>query len=47
MSNSASKGLDTAMKTAHKDDSNDTSQPMCECQVDFDLLWIKAYPGLS
>ena len=22
-------------------------QPMCECQVDFPLLWIKDYPGLS
>ena len=21
--------------------------PLCECQVDFPLLWIKAYPGLS
>ena len=32
---------------AHRDDSNDTPQPICECQVDFPLLWIKAYPGLS
>ena len=23
------------------------SQPMCECQVDFPLLWIRDYPGLS
>ena len=22
-------------------------QPICECQVDFHLLWMKAYPGLS
>ena len=22
-------------------------QPICKCQVDFPLLWIKAYPGLS
>ena len=32
---------------AHQYDSNDTPQPICECQVDFPLLWIKAYPGLS
>ena len=32
---------------AHQDNSNDTSQPICECQVVFPLLWIKAYPGLS
>ena len=31
----------------HQDDSNDTPQPIGECQVDFPLLWIKAYPGLS
>ena len=34
-------------KRAHQDNSNDTPQPICECQVDFPLLWIKAYPGLS
>ena len=34
-------------KQAHQDNSNDTPQPMSECQVDFYLLWIKAYPGLS
>ena len=22
-------------------------QPTCECQVDFYVLWIKDYPGLS
>ena len=32
---------------AHQDDSNDTPQPICEFQVGFPLLWIKAYPGLS
>ena len=32
---------------AHQDDSNDTPQHICECQVDSPLLWIKAYPGLS
>ena len=31
----------------HQDDSNDTPQPLGECQVDFPVLWIKAYPGLS
>ena len=34
-------------KRAHQDDSNDTPQPICEFLVDFSLLWIKAYPGLS
>ena len=34
-------------KRAHQDDSNDTPQPICECQVNFPLLWIKDYPGLS
>ena len=49
MPNSVSKGFDTAMKTgwALQDDSNDTPQPICECQVDFPLLRIKAYPSLS
>ena len=32
---------------AHQDDSNDTPQTICECQVDFPLMWIKDYPGLS
>ena len=32
---------------AHQDDSNDTPQPICEFQVGFHLLLIKAYPGLS
>ena len=35
------------LKWAHQDDSNDTQQPICEFQVDFPLLWIKDYPGLS
>ena len=47
MPNSVSIGFGTAMKLAHQDDSNDTPQPICVCQVDFYLLWIKAYPGLS
>ena len=38
-------GFDTAMKTAHQDDSNDTPQPICEFQVGFPLLWIKDKPG--
>ena len=29
---------------AHQDNSNDTPQHMCEFQVCFPLLWIKAYP---
>ena len=32
---------------ANQDDSNDTPQPVGECQVSFPLLWIKDYPGLS
>ena len=32
---------------AHQDDSNDTPLPICEFQVSFPLLRIKAYPGLS
>ena len=47
MPNSVSIGFGTAMQRAHQDDSNDTPQPVGECQVDFPLLWIKAYPGLS
>ena len=41
MPNSISKGFDTAQR-AHQDDSNDTPQPICECQVHFPLQWIKA-----
>ena len=41
MSNSASKCLDTAMKRAHQNDSNDTPQPICEFQVVFPLLRIR------
>ena len=47
MSNSVSKGFDTAMKMgssrqrAHQDDSNDTPQPIGECQVSFHLLRIR------
>ena len=47
MPNSVRIGFGTAMKWAHQDDSNDTPQPICEFQVDFPLLWIKDYPGLS
>ena len=32
---------------AHQDDSKDTPQVISEFQVDFPLLWMKAYPGLS
>ena len=39
--------LTPPMPTYDQDDSNDTPQPICECQVDFPLLWIKDYPGLS
>ena len=35
------------LKRAHQNDSNDTPQHICEFQVGFSLLWIKAYPGLS
>ena len=41
------KVLTLLRERAHQDDSNDTPQPICECQVDLPLLWIKAYPGLS
>ena len=34
-------------RLAYQDNSNDTTQPVCEFQVDFPLLWIKDYPGLS
>ena len=40
-------GLALPRERAHQDDSNDTPQPICEFQVDFPLLWIKDYPGLS
>ena len=32
---------------SHQDDSNSTPAPICEFQVDFPLLWIKVYHGLS
>ena len=35
------------LKRAHLDDSNDTPQHIGVFQVDFPLLWIKDYPGLS
>ena len=35
------------LKQAHQDDSIDTPQPISEFQVDFPLLWMKDYPGLS
>ena len=41
MPNSVSKGFDTAMRTAHQDDSNNTPQSMCEFQVVFPLLWMR------
>ena len=44
MPNSVSLGFGPAMKRAHQDDSNNTA---CEGQVDFPLLWIMDYPGLS
>ena len=42
----SAKVLTLLWKRAHQDDSNDSPQPISECQVDFSLLWIKAYPGL-
>ena len=39
--------LALSWKRAYQNDSNDTPQPICEFQVDFPLLWIKADPGLS
>ena len=30
---------------ADQDDSNNTPQPICEFQVSFPILWIKAYPA--
>ena len=39
--------MPNSWKRAHPDDSNNTPQPIGECQVDFPLLWIKDYPGLS
>ena len=41
------KVLTLPWKWAHQVDSNDTPQPIGECQVIFPLLWVKAYPGLS
>ena len=46
MPNSVSKGFDTAMKAGSSRQFKRYPQPICECQVDFPLLWIKAYPGL-
>ena len=43
----SAKVLALPWKRAHQDDSNDTPQPIGEFQVDFPLLWIKDYPGLS
>ena len=37
----------TTLQSMMKDDSNDTPQPIGECQVSFPLQWIKDYPGLS
>ena len=45
--NQSAKVLTLLLKWAHQDDSNNTPQPICECQVAFPLLWIKDYPGLS
>ena len=47
MPNSVSKGFDTATKTgsSRRFNSNDTPQPIGDCQVDFPLLWIKDYPN--
>ena len=39
--------LPMPQERAHQDDSNDTPQSVCEFQVGFPLLRIKAYPGLS
>ena len=44
---SKAKVMTLPLKRAHQDESNDTPQPVGECQVRFPLLWIKAYPGLS
>ena len=41
MPNSVSKGFETAWKRAHQDNSNDTPQPIGECQVSFHLLRIR------
>ena len=43
----SAKVLGLPWKRAHQDESNDTPQPIWEFQVDFPLLWIKDYPGLS
>ena len=48
MANSVSKGFDTAIKTgSSRRFKRYPTTYICECQVDFPLLWIKAYPGLS
>ena len=39
--------LTMSRERAHQDNSNDTPQLICEFQVSFPLLRIKAYPGLS
>ena len=39
--------LTLSRKRLYQDNLNDTPQPICEFQVGFPLLWIKAYPGLS
>ena len=41
------KDLTLLWERAHWDNSNDTPQSIGGCQVDFPLLWIKDYPGLS
>ena len=39
--------MNAKLSRAYQDDSNNTPQPIFEFQVDFPLLCIKAYPGLS
>ena len=41
----SAKVLTLPWERAHQDISNDTPQLICECQVDFPLLWIKDYPN--
>ena len=42
------KGFDTLLwKRVHQHNPNDTPKHIYEFQVDFPLLWIEAYPGLS
>ena len=47
MPNSVSMVWALPWERTHQDNSNDTPQHICEFQVGFPLLWIKAYPGLS